>query len=343
MPLVQALVQEIEQRHSYLPGVELQTIYFGGGTPSLLTEAELALLFNAIYQHFTVTSDAEITLEANPDDLASSAKLAMLRRYTNRLSIGIQTFDEATLRWMNRAHTAGEAELAVQRARDAGYDNLSIDLIYGISDSIWQHDLATTLAMNVPHLSAYNLTIEPNTAFGRWLAKGKLTAVDENLSATQFTELSSILTQKGFVHYELASFAQSERYAKHNTAYWQRRPYLGIGPSAHSYDGLSRQHNVSNNTLYVNAIKAGKSPSEREVLTLTDQVNEYLLTGLRTMWGCRIGELDNLLGESFLKRQHREVSKLQQAGWLICEENKLKLTKSGKLFADRVASELFVE
>ncbi|MBO0938944.1 radical SAM family heme chaperone HemW [Fibrella sp. HMF5335] len=347
-PLVEAMVREIEQRHAYLPTNKLQTIYFGGGTPSLLTEAELDLLVNSIHQHFTLVDGfngqpPEITLEANPDDLADPVRLAMLRRYANRLSIGIQTFDESTLRWMNRAHNANEAKLAVYRAREAGFDNLSIDLIYGVSDSIWSRDLEQALTLNVPHISAYNLTIEPDTAFGRWLAKGKLTAVDESLSARQFTQLSSTLVDAGYVHYEISNFAKPDQYAQHNSAYWQRRPYLGIGPSAHSYDGVSRQHNVANNSLYSKGINTGTTIAEREILTAADQVNEYLLTGLRTIWGCRLSELDAMLGESFLSKQAPTISKLQQTGWLICAENDLKLTESGKLFADRVASELFVE
>jgi oxygen-independent coproporphyrinogen III oxidase len=347
-PLVEAMVREIKQRYAYLPHRKLHTIYFGGGTPSLLTEAELGLLFTAIDQHFSLVNGPdgqppEITLEANPDDLTDPAKLAMFRRYANRLSIGIQTFDEETLRWMNRAHTADEAELAVNRAREAGFDNLSIDLIYGISNQIWPRDLEKALALDVPHISAYNLTIEPNTAFGRWLAKGKLTPVDESLSAVQFTELISALTDGGYIHYEISNFAKPGQFARHNTAYWQRKPYLGIGPSAHSYDGSSRQHNLANNGLYINGITAGESPSEREILTPADQVNEYLLTGLRTMWGCWIAELDNLLGESFLIRQAPEIAKLQQANWLVCSKSTIKLTESGKLFADRVASDLFVE
>ncbi len=247
--LVEAMAHEIDLRHTYLTSAaqttQLETIYFGGGTPSLLTEAELAHLFEAIHRHFTVSPTAEITLEANPDDLADPAHLAMLRRYVNRLSIGIQTFDEETLRWMNRAHNTTEAELCVQRARDAGFDNLSIDLIYGISERIWATDLAKAIALDVPHLSAYNLTIEPDTAFGRWAAKGRLTPVDEALSATQFTELVSATAAAGYVQYEISNFAKqlesTSHYARHNTAYWQRKPYLGIGPSAHSYNGASRR------------------------------------------------------------------------------------------------------
>ncbi|MEZ0486791.1 radical SAM family heme chaperone HemW [Fibrella aquatica] len=341
--LVEAMAHEIDLRHTYLPKAPLETIYFGGGTPSLLTEAELAYLFEAIHRNFTVLPDAEITLEANPDDLADPAHLAMLRRYVNRLSVGIQTFDEETLRWMNRAHNATEAENCVQLARQAGFDNLSVDLIYGISDQIWATDLAKAIALDVPHLSAYNLTIEPDTAFGRWAAKGRLTPVDENLSATQFTELDLALTKAGYVHYEISNFARPGQFARHNTAYWQRKPYLGIGPSAHSYNGPTRQHNIANNGLYVKALADHQIPAEHETLSWADQVNEYLLTGLRTIWGCSITELDNLLGRSFITEQARELAQLTQAGWLQIDNNVLLLTESGKLFADRVASDLFVE
>ncbi|XWW44409.1 radical SAM family heme chaperone HemW [Fibrella sp. USSR17] len=341
--LVEAMAKEIDLRHTYLPPAPLETIYFGGGTPSLLTEAELDHLFEAIHRNFTVSPSAEITLEANPDDLADPVQLALFRRYVNRLSIGIQTFDEETLRWMNRAHNATEAQLCVQRARDAGFDNLSIDLIYGISERTWATDLATAIALDVPHLSAYNLTIEPDTAFGRWAAKGKLTPVDENLSALQFTELDIALTAAGYVHYEISNFAKEGHFARHNTAYWQRKPYLGIGPSAHSYNGPSRQHNVANNARYVQALATDQIPAEREELSQADQVNEYLLTGLRTIWGCTISELDALLGRSFMAEQARELAQLSQTGWLQTTNNVLVLTETGKLFADRVASDLFVD
>jgi oxygen-independent coproporphyrinogen-3 oxidase len=349
--LVEAMAHEIDLRHSYLTSAaqsaQLETIYFGGGTPSLLTEAELAHLFEAIHRHFTVSPTAEITLEANPDDLADPAHLALLRQYANRLSIGVQTFDEETLHWMNRAHNASEAGLCVKRARDAGFDNLSIDLIYGISERIWATDLAKAIALDVPHLSAYNLTIEPDTAFGRWAAKGRLTPVDEALSATQFTDLVAATNSAGYVHYEISNFAKrlgsKEQSARHNTAYWQRKPYLGIGPSAHSYNGGSRAYNVANNALYVKALAENRIPAECEELSRSDQVNEYLLTGLRTIWGCQISELDALLGQSFVRQQACELAQLANTGWLETDNNVLRLTESGKLFADRVASDLFVE
>ncbi|HLL94961.1 MAG TPA: radical SAM family heme chaperone HemW, partial [Spirosoma sp.] len=308
--LVDALCVEMGLQKNYLPTNVLETIYFGGGTPSLLTELELRQIFRQIQAQFTVSSSAEITLEANPDDLTPET-LAMLRRYVNRLSIGIQTFDEATLRWMNRAHTATEAETCVRLAREAGFDNLSVDLIYGIpkrTESLWTADLQKVLRLNVPHISAYALTIEPNTAFGRWEKTGKLPPADENLAAEQFEELTTALTGDGdassyYEHYEISNFAKPGHYARHNTAYWQRRPYLGIGPSAHSYNGHSRQYNIANNRRYIAEISRRMLPATIETLTTADQVNDYLLTGLRTQWGCSIAELNTLLGDDFAQLQ----------------------------------------
>ncbi|GAA4447962.1 radical SAM family heme chaperone HemW [Nibrella saemangeumensis] len=343
--LVAAMAHEIALRADYLPARRLETIYFGGGTPSLLTEAELAQLFEAIHQQFTVAPDAEITLEANPDDLVPD-KLAMLRRYVNRLSVGIQTFDEATLRWMNRAHTAVEAEQCVRLARDAGFDNLSIDLIYGIPnrpDNLWQADLERALALDVPHLSAYSLTIEPDTAFGRWQQKGRLQPAEDSLAADHFEQLVKALTGAGYDHYEISNFAKPGCYARHNSAYWQRRPYLGVGPAAHSYNGPSRQYNVAHNPRYIAGLGSGQIPAEREELTPADQVNEYLLTGLRTKWGCRIDDLNQMLGRDFLAANRLIIGKLQNNGWLLIDSGVVRLTESGKLFADRVAAELFVD
>lgn len=353
--LVDALCAEIQIQKNYLPTPELQTIYLGGGTPSLLTERELEQLFAAIHAQFSVSPTAEITLEANPDDLTAE-KLRLLRRYVNRLSIGIQTFDEATLRWMNRAHTATEAEACVGLAREAGFANLSVDLIYGLPNrdaSRWQYDLEKIVALNVPHLSAYALTIEPDTAFGRWQQKGKLPPIDEELAASQFEELTRSLAgadgesspgeaSSEYEHYEISNFARSGQYARHNTAYWQRKPYLGIGPSAHSYNGYSRQYNIANNARYIADIRQGIIPAEIEVLTTTDQVNEYLLTGLRTQWGCSIAELNTLLGTDFVRQQKSDLETLYASGWLVCDGDQLRLTNAGKLFADRVAATLFI-
>ncbi len=348
--LVAALCHEIKLRKSYLPIQQLDTIYFGGGTPSLLSEGELAQIFETIHQHFTVSSPAEITLEANPDDLTAD-KLRMLRPFVNRLSIGIQTFNEAALRWMNRAHNATEAERCVALAQDAGFDNLSVDLICGIPvprsterDGVWPRDLEKIVALNVPHISTYALTIEPDTAFARWTTTGKLPPIDENLAAEQIQDINKTLVANGYEQYEISSFCTPGHRARHNTAYWQQRPYLGIGPSAHSYNGTSRQYNISNNALYIKAVQENEIPATVEQLTAADHLNEYLLTGLRTMWGCSLRELNQLLAGDFQEQQALELADLYRAGWLVkTADNRLLLTDAGQLFADRVASALFVD
>jgi oxygen-independent coproporphyrinogen III oxidase len=346
--LVGAMCREIALQADYLPKRELESIYFGGGTPSLLTEADLDALFGAIHQHFTLVNNEqgqppEITLEANPDDLTDE-KLRLMRRYVNRLSIGLQTFDEATLRWMNRAHTATEAENCVARARDAGIDNLSVDLIYGIPQpGIWPRDLDKMLALNVPHLSAYALTIEPGTAFGTWQQRGTLQPVDDALAANQFEQLSATLTGAGYEHYEISSFARPGQYARHNMAYWQQRAYLGIGPSAHSYNGHSRQFNVANNGHYIASLQKSELPATVETLSRADRINEYLLTNLRTQWGCSTQMLDTLLNADFRATQQTEIQQMQLAGWLTIAPDALRLTPAGRLFADRVAATLFID
>jgi oxygen-independent coproporphyrinogen III oxidase len=368
--LVDALCHEIALRKAYLPRsvssraekmafcddtdrgdtTILNTIYFGGGTPSLLTENELAKIFETIHQYFAISPGAEITLEANPDDLTAD-KLHSLRPFVNRLSIGIQTFDEATLRWMNRAHNATEAERCVALAQDAGFSNLSVDLIYGIPRSadgvgagIWPRDLEKIVALGVNHISAYALTIEPDTAFSRWTETGKLPPLDENLSAEQAQDIAKVLTANGYEHYEISSFGKPGHHARHNTAYWKQRPYLGIGPSAHSYNGSSRQYNVANNALYVKEIAQDNVPATVEQLTPADHLNEYLLTGLRTMWGCSLTELNRLLGLDFEQHQAAELAGLYGAKWLLkTPDNRLLLTDEGQLFADRVAATLFVD
>ena len=348
--LVDAICTEIALQKDYLPTKTLETIYLGGGTPSLLTASELGQLFETIHRYFSVASTAEITLEANPDDLTVD-KLDQLRPFVNRLSIGIQTFDDEMLRWMNRAHSAIEAERCIQLARDAGFETMSVDLIYGIPDQkrqrqpggIWQTDLQKMLSLDVAHLSAYALTIEPDTAFGRWQQKGKLTALDENLAAEQFEELTKALAGAGYEHYEISNFAKPGQYARHNTAYWQRKAYLGVGPSAHSYNGVSRQYTVANNAQYISAIRRGEVPATLEMLSVSDQVNDYLLTGLRTKWGCSLHELSVLLSADFAKTQANDLQAKYEAGWLMQDGDYLRLTEAGKLFADRVAASLFVD
>ncbi|WP_266363665.1 radical SAM family heme chaperone HemW [Tellurirhabdus rosea] len=343
--LVEALRREIEQQQDYLGTRQLETIYFGGGTPSLLTEAELASLFETIHRHFTVAPEAEITLEANPDDL-TPAHLRQLRPYVNRLSIGIQSFHEPHLRFMNRAHSALEAQQCVRLAQEAGFHNLTIDLIYGVpaaDHAIWERDLETALLLDVPHISSYSLTIEPDTALGRWQKKGRFQGTDDEFAAEEFEMLIRTLGANGYEQYEISNFARPGHEARHNSSYWKRRPYLGIGPSAHSYNGHSRQYNVANNALYIKAINRGELPCTVEMLTPADQVNEYLLTGLRTKWGCQVSELESLSGGTFVREQQAILAEQQRRGWLTRTGDQLLLTPAGKFFADRVAAELFME
>jgi len=342
--MVTALARELELQKTYLPPTPLETVYFGGGTPSLLAENELNELFNAIHRKFSVEKTAEITLEANPDDLTAE-KLHVLRRMgVNRLSIGIQSFDDGHLRRLHRLHSAAEGEASVRRSQDSGFENLSIDLIYAIpadNHGTWETDLARATALGVPHLSAYCLTIEPRTVFGNWLKRKKLQPIDETFAAHQFEMLTSHLVSQGYEHYEISNFAKPGRYSRHNTSYWRQEPYLGVGPSAHSFDGIStRQVNVPNNARYVEAIGRGQIPAELERLSEKDRLNEYLLTGLRTQWGCELAKLE-AISEAGRAEVLALVPPFVERGWLRMDENRLRLTEAGKLFADRVAAELF--
>ncbi|WP_188560997.1 radical SAM family heme chaperone HemW [Hymenobacter frigidus] len=344
--LVEAIVREIELRRAYLgPNATLETVYFGGGTPSLLTADELAQLFEAIHRHFVVAPQAEITLEANPDDL-STAKLRELQQAgVNRLSIGLQSFYEPHLRLMNRAHTAGESTTAVRRAQDAGFENISIDLIYGVPASghhIWEADLANAFALGVPHVSAYALTIEPGTAFGHRLQKGTFKAAPDEFVATQFEALLAAMRAHGYEQYEISNFCQPGRESRHNSNYWRGVPYLGLGPSAHSYDGQNRQATLANNPQYVAAVlERGDVPVTLDVLSATDRANEYLLTTLRTARGCDLAHLRTHHGLDLPATRAAYLAELQANGWATIQNEVLTLTDAGKLLADHITLELF--
>lgn len=346
--LVDALVREIQLRSDYLgtgPTKQvLQTIYFGGGTPSLLSENQLSRLFDELRKHFDFANDIEITLEANPDDLTEE-KLAQLNKSpVNRLSIGVQSFFDEHLNLMRRAHSAQSAVSCIRNAAAAGFDNITIDLIYGVpgmSNEQWQSNLDTAFGLPVNHLSAYCLTIEKRTLLNKLIREGKVAAPDEDLAAVQFEMLMKAAAANQFEHYEISNFAKDGKYSVHNTSYWQNKPYLGIGPSAHSFNGISRQWNVAANATYVMNINAGTIPAESEILTLTNRHNEYLMTGLRTMWGVDLNELQNQFGdaaaEEFLKasKSYIDDELMEQ------QQSRFFLTTKGKLLADRIASELF--
>ena len=342
--MVEAILRELEWQRNYLGGAELNSVYFGGGTPSLLELPELERIFEKIYALHRVSGDAEITLEANPDDLTKE-KLHDLRRYTpvNRLSIGIQSFHDGDLRWMNRAHTAAHARHCLRHAAAAGFDDLTIDLIYGApttTDAQWAENLRIALEEGIPHLSCYGLTVEEGTALAHFVRAGKSPAADEEKAARQFEYLQDTLATHGYEHYEISNFALPGRYARHNSSYWRGESYLGVGPSAHSFDGHSRQWNVANNAKYLRALEAGELPFEREELTPAQRYNEYVMTGLRTIWGCelnRIAAIDPAFSTCF----PAAIEPFLRDGTVEQNGENYRLTRAGKLFADRIAAALF--
>ena len=344
--MVRAIVQELTLQQSYLAGQTVTSIYFGGGTPSLLNESELQRLLDAVYARYAVSSDPEITLEANPDDL-SREKLKILKRIGfNRLSIGIQSFYEPHLRYLNRAHSAEEANRCVQLAQEVGFNNLSIDLIYAIphSDhSVWQADLATATALNLQHISAYCLTIEEKTVFGRWLRHQKIPPIDETYAAEQFELLVSSLSAVGYAQYEVSNFCQPGWESQHNSNYWKDIRYLGVGPGAHSFNGTSRQYNIANNGQYLKALAEGQVPYQREELSQADRINEYLMTGLRTQWGCDLAWLKQHFDYDLMTTQGNYIEQLIWEKKATLENQQLVLTQSGKLLADGIAASFFVE
>jgi len=343
---VNAIAKEIVLRKAYLPGQKLETIYFGGGTPSLLDERELNQLLETIYAQYDVVHDAEITLEANPDDLNKEKLIQLSQSGINRLSIGIQSFHAPHLQFLNRIHSAVEGENCVKMAQDVGITNISTDLIYAIpapDHRILESDISKAVTLNVSHISAYCLTIEPQTAFGSWLKKKKIKPIDEEFAAQQFEILTRSLAVNGYEQYEISNFARNEKYSKHNSSYWQQHPYLGVGPSAHSYNGESREYNISNNAKYLSSIEQQIIPSTYEKLSIADRTNEYLLTGLRTKWGVKKTELEKLSDGTFFVQSGSELQNILKAGWIRFENETILLTETGKLFADKVASDLFVE
>jgi oxygen-independent coproporphyrinogen-3 oxidase len=342
--LVEQISHELYLQRNYLQGEPIETIYFGGGTPSLLTPKDLEILFSSIYKYYPVAENPEITLEANPDDLTPEKLTEIRLAGINRLSIGIQSFDEKILRFLNRAHTAQEALLCLDAAQEAGISNLSIDLIYSIpgqDDDVLRKNLAAAMKLKPTHISAYSLTLEEKTVFGRWANHGKLTAMEENLSASQFEMVMDTLTHHGYRHYEISNFCLPGFESKHNTSYWQQKKYLGVGPSAHSFDKDSRQFNISNNPRYIKALLDDRIPFEREVLTRENKINEYLFTSLRTDRGCSLTYLSKQLQYDLAKNNSRYLDQLAKEKLIEITDETLVLTRAGKLIADRIASDLF--
>lgn len=342
---VTVLLKEIDLQRDYLQGETVSTIYFGGGTPSLLSVEALEVLLEKLQQTFVVLPEAEITLEANPDDL-DPAYLAKLKKTAiNRLSIGIQSFHDPDLDYLNRVHTAGHAQKVIQHAQKAGFDKLTIDLIYGIptlSKAGWIDNINNFLQMGINHLSAYALTVEPKTALHTRIKKGLMASVDDMQAAEHFEILMDMMEAHGFVHYEISNFARPGHYSQHNSLYWLGGHYLGLGPSAHSYNGLSRQWNVSNLGQYLQLDTVSKLEPENEVLTVEQRFNEYVMTSLRTVWGCDLEHITNIFGNKWADELARNAKKFIERGHMYRNNDRVFLTNQGKLFADGIASELFV-
>jgi oxygen-independent coproporphyrinogen-3 oxidase len=341
--MVLALAKELQMRKNEFYNETIETIYFGGGTPSVLTSDEINFLIVEVYQNYTVSENPEITLEANPDDLSNTRILELSNTRINRLSIGIQSFFEDDLKMMNRAHNAGEAKKCLEEATKY-FDNISLDLIYGVpgmSNEKWKQNIETALSFGIPHISSYALTVEPKTAFHAFIQKGIMPEPNDEVAQEHFMILVETLEANGFIHYELSNFGKENYFSRNNSAYWLGKKYLGIGPSAHSYNGISRSWNVSNNAIYMKSIHENKLPSETEVLSITDRYNEYVMTGLRTIWGVSLDRIENEFGSEYLDYLKQNAQKYLDAEKLILENNVLRTTKKGKFFSDGIASDLF--
>lgn len=354
--LIQALVKELELRKYELKNQTIETIYFGGGTPSLLSNKELNLLINSVYDNFQVSDHPEITIEANPDDLTPERLNELTNTRINRLSIGIQSFFEDDLKSMNRAHNTAEAKTCLEHASKY-FDNITIDLIYGIPNMSlekWNDNLETAFRFGVNHISSYALTVEPKTALDTFIKKGTFPPIDENLALQHFNHLIEITNTHGFVHYEISNFGKPNYFSKHNTSYWQGKPYLGIGPSAHSYSKNQRSWNVSNNSKYIQAIQNNSLPNTVEELSVKDKYNEYIMTGLRTIWGVSLEKVETDFGKDFLEHLITSSEKYINQNLLVitdqkissslnhCNNHILKSTQKGQFLVDGIASELFM-
>ena len=347
--MVLALAKEIKMRKHEAANEFIETIYFGGGTPSILSVEDIQFLIDSVYQNYNVVTHPEITVEANPDDLTKERIINLSKNKVNRLSIGIQSFYEEDLQLMNRAHNANEAEKCLQIATQY-FDNISLDLIYGIpgsSNEKWKKNIEKALSFGVPHISSYALTVEPKTALEKFIKKGIINPPDDEVAQEQFYILVNTLKSKGFVHYELSNFGKPNYFSKNNSAYWLGKKYIGIGPSAHSYDGKSRGWNIANNALYIKSIDENKLPIETEKLTKKDRYNEYVMTGLRTIWGVSLERVEREFGTQYLEYLMQQATRFLEDDFLeivtpSVGDKILKTTPKGKFLCDGIASDLFL-
>ncbi|RZJ53039.1 MAG: radical SAM family heme chaperone HemW [Flavobacterium sp.] len=341
--MVLALAKEIVMRKNEFLDETIETIYFGGGTPSVLENSELQLLIDTVYANYKVAENPEITIEANPDDLSAERILELSKSPINRLSIGIQSFYEEDLKMMNRAHNSAEAKNCLAEATKY-FDNISLDLIYGIpgmSDEMWKQNIETALSFGIPHISSYALTVEPKTALSKLIQTGKIAEPQDEVASNHFMILVEMLQKNGFIHYELSNFGKENYFSKNNSAYWLGKKYIGIGPSAHSYDGIKRGWNVANNSLYIKSIQENKLPIETETLSVSDRYNEYIMTGLRTIWGVSLERIEKEFGSEYLDYLKKQSQKFFHDDLLSIENNILKPTLKGKFLSDGIASDLF--
>lgn len=343
--MVAAIRNELRLRKNYTSGQQIETIYFGGGTPSLLSASEIESILNDITEYYPVSNKAEITLEANPDDLNAQKVRELRNSPVNRFSIGIQSFFNEDLLWMNRSHNATEAETAVKRVQDAGFENITIDLIYGyplLTDEKWQNNILTAVNLEVPHISSYSMTVEPRTALASFIKRGKQVQMDDSQSAAQFVLLMDMLETAGFEHYEISNFAKPGYHSQHNSNYWKGINYVGIGPSAHSYNGDTRSWNVANNNHYLDALNKNTIPETIEELRDIDKVNEYMMTSLRTIWGLNLVHLEKEYGTDYRTLTENSLRPFLENQQVTRNGDVITLTRAGKLFADHIASELFI-
>jgi oxygen-independent coproporphyrinogen-3 oxidase len=344
-PIQKAIEKEIELQKDYLEGEEIDTIYFGGGTPSVMSPKKIGSLYETIRKFHHINNDPEITLEANPDDLNIDYLHELNGNKVNRISIGVQSFFDEELKILNRRHSAGQSYNSIKQSIQAGFKNVGIDLIYGIPGTgieLWERSIEKALELPIQHISAYHLTIEPGTAFATFLKSGKIKLMEEERSVEQFGELINRLEENGFVHYEISNFCKEGFYSKHNTNYWKQKKYLGLGPSAHSFNGTSRQWNLADNNKYIDAIAKNKVPCSKETLDEKTRYNEYILTSLRTMWGADLKYIE----ETFSKEARDYCVSLSNRfidyGMVEKNEENLILTQQGKLISDNIISELLM-
>lgn len=344
--MLSAIKKEIQLRHNELENKTLKSLYFGGGTPSVLSVDEIKSLIDEIQKYFSFDNNIEITLESNPDDLNKNFLEELSQTEINRLSIGTQSFFDEDLKLMNRAHNASEAKSSIKRAQDFGLANISIDLIYGSPTSnfeIWKDNLSKTIELQVPHVSSYALTVEPKTALEKWIENGKIRSPEETEQNQEFYYMKDFLKDNGFDHYEISNFGKPGFHSKHNSAYWKSEPYLGIGPSAHSYNGhLERSWNIANNPIYIKNLNQNILPIEKEILTEKDRFNEMIMIGLRTIWGVDLNKFNQNFSSEVIDYLNQEIKSKIESGILEIENNYLKIPEKHWFLADGIASDLFI-